>query len=127
LVTALWHEARGESLQGIQAVASVVTNRTTSSQYPDTICKVVKQDKQFSNIEQTFNTGINPKNIPEQKALFAINKVAYKVVFGEFKPTVPALHYHVVGHKVYWSRGFTKRKVIGRPVFGVIESRLPSS
>ncbi len=44
----LYHEARGESLAGIKAVASVVLNRVASKRWPNSICKVVYQRKQFS-------------------------------------------------------------------------------
>jgi len=48
LATAVYFEARGESLEGQLAVADVVLNRTASEQYPDTWCDVVKQPWQFS-------------------------------------------------------------------------------
>lgn len=44
----IYHEARGESLQGQMAVAEVTMNRVKSSRFPDTICEVVWQNKQFS-------------------------------------------------------------------------------
>lgn len=43
LVTTLYHEARGESVEGILAVAKVVLNRSDSPKYPKTVCGVVKQ------------------------------------------------------------------------------------
>ena len=39
----IYHEARGEGLQGQLAVASVTINRVKHSQYPDSICEVVRQ------------------------------------------------------------------------------------
>ena len=48
LATAVYFEARGESIEGQLAVADVVLNRTASDQYPDTWCDVVKQPWQFS-------------------------------------------------------------------------------
>lgn len=44
----IYHEARSESTEGQLAVALVTLNRVKSDRYPDTICKVVKQYKQFS-------------------------------------------------------------------------------
>jgi spore germination cell wall hydrolase CwlJ-like protein len=48
LATAVYFEARGESLEGQLAVARVVINRATSLKYPPDICGVVKQPAQFS-------------------------------------------------------------------------------
>jgi N-acetylmuramoyl-L-alanine amidase len=42
------YEARGEPLEGKVAVASVVMNRVESGKFPDTVCKVVSQPRQFS-------------------------------------------------------------------------------
>jgi N-acetylmuramoyl-L-alanine amidase len=48
LATAVYFEARGESLEGQLAVAHVVMNRAASGRYPPTWCAVVKQPYQFS-------------------------------------------------------------------------------
>lgn len=44
----LYHEARGESLEGVKVVANVTLNRTKSKDFPNTVCGVVKQPRQFS-------------------------------------------------------------------------------
>lgn len=48
LATAVYFEARGESLEGQLAVARVVMNRAASGKYPPDWCSVVKQPAQFS-------------------------------------------------------------------------------
>ena len=48
LATAVYFEARGESLEGQLAVARVVMNRAASGKYPPDWCSVVKQPWQFS-------------------------------------------------------------------------------
>jgi spore germination cell wall hydrolase CwlJ-like protein len=48
LATAVYFEARGESLEGQLAVAHVVMNRAASGRYPPDFCSVVKQPAQFS-------------------------------------------------------------------------------
>jgi len=48
LATAVYFEARGESVEGQLAVARVVMNRATSGRYPPDWCSVVKQPAQFS-------------------------------------------------------------------------------
>ncbi len=44
----VYHESRGEPDLGMIAVAQVVQNRIKSTRFPDTVCEVVYQDKQFS-------------------------------------------------------------------------------
>jgi len=53
LTTAIYHESRGESKEGQIAVASVIMNRTRSDFFPETVCEVVYQPKQFSDIEKS--------------------------------------------------------------------------
>ena len=48
LATAVYFEARGESLEGQLAVARVVMNRAASGKYPPSWCATVKQPAQFS-------------------------------------------------------------------------------
>ncbi|NOY62178.1 MAG: cell wall hydrolase [Gammaproteobacteria bacterium] len=44
----IYHEARGESKEGQMAIATVTMNRLSHNKYPDTICQVVWQYRQFS-------------------------------------------------------------------------------
>ena len=44
----IYHESRGETNLGQIAVAHVVRNRVESSRYPNTVCEVIWQPKQFS-------------------------------------------------------------------------------
>ncbi len=44
----IYHEARGEPTYGQLAVAIVTMNRVRSEKYPDTVCGVVWQRRQFS-------------------------------------------------------------------------------
>ena len=48
IAVAVYHEARGESLEGQLAVARVIMNRAASGKYPSTWCATVKQPWQFS-------------------------------------------------------------------------------
>jgi spore germination cell wall hydrolase CwlJ-like protein len=48
IAVAVYHEARGESLEGQLAVAKVIMNRAASGKYPSSWCGTVKQPWQFS-------------------------------------------------------------------------------
>lgn len=52
IALAIFHEARGESLKGMQAVAEVIHWRSKSTTYKGSLCKVVFQPKQFSFTHQ---------------------------------------------------------------------------
>ena len=45
LVEAVYHEARSESLVAMLSVANVILTRKESSNFPNTICKVVHQGR----------------------------------------------------------------------------------
>jgi hypothetical protein len=47
IAVAIYHESRGESLDGQLAVARVIMNRAASGKYPGSWCGVVKQPWQF--------------------------------------------------------------------------------
>ena len=51
LSTVVYHEARGEDVIGQMAVAHVVLNRVNSKRYPDSVCGVVYQSHQFTNVQ----------------------------------------------------------------------------
>lgn len=76
LSSVIHHEARGESFEGQVAVASVVLNRVESSRFPNTVCGVVKQPKQFSWYPR--------KPLTNQK-----RELAKKILEGRVKRTVP--------------------------------------
>jgi spore germination cell wall hydrolase CwlJ-like protein len=49
---AIWFEASGEPLQGKYVVAHVIRNRKNSARFPNTLCEVVNQRKQFSYLNK---------------------------------------------------------------------------
>lgn len=61
----IYYESSGESLAGKLAVAKVTLNRTEHPKFPDTICEVVYQRKQFS---WTSNKALRAK--PKDRAVW---------------------------------------------------------
>lgn len=53
LSTVIYHESRGEPFLGQVAVAHVVLNRLEDARWPDTVCAVVYQPKQFTDVAET--------------------------------------------------------------------------
>jgi spore germination cell wall hydrolase CwlJ-like protein len=113
LASVIYFEARGETIEGQQAVAEVVLHRVMSDSYPNTICGVVKQPKQFS----WYNGGYVPK-MKEPKAKQHSYTMAYKMLTMQYVPTVPrAQFFHTVGTYPKWSKAFKKVKQIGGHIF----------
>ena len=62
LAVAIYFEARGELAVHQIKVAEVIMNRVESDKYPNNICDVVKQHKQFSFLNDAPELIINKKS-----------------------------------------------------------------
>lgn len=124
LLSVLYSEARGEPIEGIRAVASVVLNRKNHpSLYPRTICGVVLQHKQFSNVAHTYNKVLNhPRSLQNNLGYTKVATVAYEALYTGFNPSVNALDYHAISIRPYWSKYLKNSRVIGNHRFGVVYS-----
>lgn len=111
IALAVYFEARGEPIEGQEAVASVVMERVMSRHYPDKACEVVFQDKQFS----AFNGGEVPP-IYDIEALDLALQVAASVVNNHEK-WIGATHYHTVDIRPYWADSYTVVAVVGNHIF----------
>jgi len=95
----VYFEARGEKTVGQLAVAMVTMNRVFSKRFPNSICKVVWQRKQFSWTHDGKSD--RPKDKKAWKLAQQIAKFVYKK-YGSYKQmsngaldlTKGALHYY---------------------------------
>ena len=109
----LHYEARGESLAGIRAVASVVLNRVASKRWPNSICRVVYQSKQFSWANDY--RARNPKLVAYTQK---VQRVVVKAMAGRLKDnTRQATHYHTLAVYPKWASRLKMTEVIGFHVF----------
>ena len=95
----IYHEARGETEKGKLAVAAVTMNRVKNKYYPDTVCEVVWQNKQFSW------TGLKLKYhaVKDTKAWINAIEIAQLFIDGGNWPGVGrATHYHTVAVSPNW-------------------------
>jgi len=95
----VYFEARGEKTAGQLAVAMVTMNRVYSKQFPDSICKVVWQRRQFSwthDGKSDLPTERKAWKLARQIAKFVYTKYgSYKVMSnGALDLTRGALHYY---------------------------------
>tara|TARA_R110000772_G_scaffold19138_1_gene53679 strand:+ start:617 stop:1009 length:393 start_codon:yes stop_codon:yes gene_type:complete len=119
LAALIFFEARGESLEGQIAVGEVAINRVESPRWPNDMCAVTKQRKQFSythdglsdNPERHVNNSIDAE-------AFEIAKIIARELLTEGKRLgLTSTHYHTVDVAPYWSHIFQRDGRLGRHYF----------
>lgn len=108
----IYHEARGEPVEGQVAVAWVTVNRVSDSRWPGTVCGVVGQYKQFSWTLQ------EPLQEHDSRAYAIATRIATNVLSGSYYDnTGGANHYHTTDISPYWEDVTKATKVIGNHIF----------
>ncbi len=112
----IYHEARGESWEGMLAVGIVTLNRLNSPDYPDSIEEVVKDYKQFS----WFWDGKSDK-VRNRRAWRKAKAAAAEVMMNPDLPLAKKLegvmYYHADYVSPYWASNKQEVATIGKHVF----------
>ena len=109
----IYHEARGEPLKGQIAVANVTMNRVAHSRFPNSVCEVVFQRKQFS--WTLSKAKVNKQDIQFSDAIYTI---ALKAVTGRLIDyTGGATHYHTTAINPFWADSKVYLDTIGNHIF----------
>ncbi|OXS99579.1 hypothetical protein B7H23_15745 [Notoacmeibacter marinus] len=120
LAIGIYFEARGEPQEGQAAVAQVILNRVRNPTFPDTICGVVYQNKNWRNRCQfSFACDGKRDKVRSSKSWSTAKDVARKVTYGEiWLPRVgSSTHYHATYVKPRWARHMDRLQKIGRHIF----------
>ncbi len=120
LAEAIYFEARGESVEGQVAVGQVVINRVKNPAYPDTICKVVYQNRHKRNACQfSFACDRIRDRTSVKESWDLAQKLAREMVAGKrwLKTVGASTHYHATYVKPRWARTMKKLGKIGTHVF----------
>jgi len=114
LATAVYFEARGESVDGQLAVARVVMNRASSGKYPPSWCATVKQPWQFSFVRN----GQFP-HIDTQTAAWARAEAVAKLAANNIVPSLSndVLWYHADYVAPAWGPRLVRVSKIGAHIF----------
>jgi hypothetical protein len=116
IAVAVYHEARGESLEGQMAVARVIMNRAASGKYPASWCGVVKQPWQFSFVNPRSGSmpSVDQASDAWRKALGVTRLAVANAV-----SSVPTdcLWYHADYVVPSWGRRLTRVEKIGAHIF----------
>jgi spore germination cell wall hydrolase CwlJ-like protein len=107
----VYHEARGEGVAGMQAVASVTLNR--AAQQNKTICDVVYARKQFS-----WTNTAKGRNKPITGDTSVLYTVVDKAMTGVLLDiTGGATHYHTHAVKPVWRKQLKTLLTINNHIF----------
>ncbi len=113
LRTAIYFEARGETLRGQFAVAEVILNRVDSPRYPRSICGVVRQTCQFS-----YTCDGRSDAMSDPVAADVAGRIARVMMDGAPRAlTLGATHFHSTGVRPDWAGRFPRTAAIGAHLF----------
>lgn len=112
LATNIYHESRGEPIEGQVAVALVTINRVASQTYKNTLCEVVYEPRQFS---WTLD---KRKRVRDLKAWQTAKTIAESVLTNPHRYTkFDALYFHTKQVKPKWAKSKRVVAVIGNHIF----------
>jgi spore germination cell wall hydrolase CwlJ-like protein len=116
LATAVYFEARGESVDGQLAVARVVMNRAASGKYPPSWCATVTQPYQFSFVNPRTQQLPAPNyNCDAWRKAEAVARLAAANIVPSVSTDV--LWYHADYVSPSWRRNLTEARKIGQHIF----------
>lgn len=113
----IYHEARGESVAGMLAVAAVTVNRRADRAFPNRICEVVWQPGQFSW------TRDGRSNVPTDRSAWrkalALARLALSAPEEARRRSrvSRSVYFHAAGVKPAWAEIFREVARVGRHVF----------
>lgn len=111
----VYFESRGESMIGQRFVAWVTLNRVMDQKFPNTVCDVVWEDKQFS----WTHDGKSDK--PKDKEAWAKAQLVAKEVIEAYgvlrDPTEGATFFHADYANPYWTKSVNKVVQIDNHIF----------
>lgn len=108
----IYHEARGEPVEGQIAVALVVTNRVLSGLFENTVCGVVYAKQQFSWTQDAT------LRVVDAKAFKVAKEIAAAVLDQSIHlPEFTALYFHNKTAKPQWRKNKLLVAQIGNHVF----------
>jgi hypothetical protein len=116
IAVAVYHEARGEALEGQLAVAKVIMNRAASGKYPSSWCGTVKQPWQFSFVNP--RTGVMP-GVDEASASWRKALGITRLAVANAVPSLgnDVLWYHADYVAPSWGRRLSMVQKIGTHIF----------
>ncbi|MFN4130901.1 MAG: cell wall hydrolase [Paracoccaceae bacterium] len=117
LQSALYFEARGESLKGQFAVAEVILNRVESRDYPNSVCGVVQQGNS-TGCQFSYVCDGNSDVMRDRQAADKAGRIARIMLNGAPRGlTAGATHFHTRAVNPRWAHRFPRTASIGAHLF----------
>ena len=114
----IWFETRSGGFEDKIAVGHVVLNRVRAGNYPDTICEVIWQPKQFSWTHDGQSDEVELINRIDREAWMRAVMAAHLTMTGEVKDfSNGATHYHANYVSPGWSKAMTNVAVHGQHIY----------
>jgi spore germination cell wall hydrolase CwlJ-like protein len=114
----VFFEARHETTSGQLAVAEVTLNRVADKRYPNTVCEVVWEKKQFSWTHDGVHDDPTRMSYLDREAWKSIKELASGVLDGSTtRLETTATHYHSVAVSPFWTKHYEYEGQIGNHLF----------
>lgn len=105
LVTAMFFEARDQPITGMEMVAEVIMNRVEHPSFPDTVCDVVYERKQFSFANKGYVSLYDYQEPDDRRAAKLAREIALRYLQGDRLGST-STHYHKVTVSPEWKYEF---------------------
>lgn len=117
LTDAIYHEARGESVEGQVAVAEVVLNRVDDPRFPHSVCGVVRE-RGGGSCQFSWTCDGRSDRVSDGSAYDLAGRIARAMLDGAPRDlTDGATYFHTTGVRPGWSRRFERTAMIGAHLF----------
>jgi hypothetical protein len=125
LAQAIYHEARGESLDGQLAVANVIVNRARSGKFPGSLCGVIYQNADKGRYRCQFTFACDGRDdTPGERRAWARSQELAREIYAEYATgeeigVLPgsALYYHTTAVSPSWSHTFSRVAAVDSHIF----------
>jgi hypothetical protein len=118
LTDAVYYEARGEGVAGMQAVAQVVLNRARHPAFPKTVCGVVFQGAGGGGCQFSFACDGSMHRAVEPMAWRRAREIASKALAGYVMTEVGnATHFHTTAVSPGWRSNMLRVAQVGSQIF----------
>jgi len=117
LVAAIFFEARDQPPLGQEMVAQVVMNRVSHPDFPDDVCSVVYESKQFSFTHDGLSD--DPADYTtyfDRRARESVTELAQEYLMGATTGNT-STHYHTLSVAPVWRTKFTVDGVVGDHIY----------
>jgi len=118
LVAAIFFEARDQPLLGQEMVAQVVMNRVAHESFPDTVCGVVYESKQFSFTHDGLSD--DPLDYPthfDAEALKSVTELAKDILSRGSPGHTNSTHYHALSVAPQWKDAYRVDGIVGEHIY----------